>query len=460
MPNRSITPERATADEILDLAKARGSGTESEIRLLLPEGASANVLPVATAFEEGTGVRVIFREVPVDEVASRAMLESAAGRGSFDIALPATFAIPDLVEAGALQPLDQFVSEFEPAELNRGSLYSLGNRYKGRFYGYQTDGDVYLMFYNQKLMDDERLRGAYEDKFGRTLAVPETWEELDRQMQFLHDPEAKRYGGTLFRKSGYIEWEWWIRLHAKGVLPVDDEMHPAFNGPEGVQALEELIEASAWQSPRSATQGLFDNWKDFAEGNAYCNVGWGGTQKYLNGPNSNVRGKLSFGPTPGGKLGEQHVPVSYFNWGWNYVIARESRIPELAFLFTLYASLPEPSTVAVREAQGFFDPHRVEHYADEQIREVYSEPFLTQHEASMNACIPDFYMQGRDEYFALLGRYLGRANRGELEPERALLLAARGWDLLTDRLGREGQIEQWSMLKRSYPTAVLNAASR
>ena len=154
------------------------------------------------------------------------------------------------------------------------------------------------------------------------------------------------------------------------------------------------------------------------------------------------------------------MPVSYFNWGWNYVVARESKVQEMAYLFTLYASLPGPSTVAVREADGFFDPHRVEHYSDERILEVYTKEFLAQHEASMSACIPDFYVQGRDEYFALLGRYLDRANRGELEPDRALLLAARGWDLITDRLGREGQVEQWSLLKKSYPAAVLAASGR
>ena len=77
----------------------------------------------------------------------------------------------------------------------------------------------------------------------------------------------------------------------------------------------------------------------------------------------------------------------------------------------------------------------------------------------MASCIPDFYVQGRDEYFALLGRYLGRANRGEISSEKALLLAARGWDLITDRLGREGQIEQWTLLKKSYPRGVLAAAS-
>lgn len=448
-----------TAEERV-LARAREVAAEgAKLELLIPKGASANVLPVATAFEAATAVAVSLREVPVDDVASHVLLESAAGRASFDIALPPTFGIPDLVESGALRPLDDFVERHEAAHLGTGSLYALGDRYKGRFYGYQTDGDVYVLFYNRDILEDAGLRAAYEDRFGVAFEIPTTWEELDRQMEFVHDPERGRFGGTLFRKPGYIEWEWWIRLHAKGMLPVDDEMRPRFEGSEGVAALDELIRASSWQTPASASQGLFDNWKDFGSGHAYCNVGWGGTQKYLNGPRSELRGKLRFGPTPGGVVADRAFDVSYFNWGWNYVVASGSAAPELAYLFTLYASLPGPSTRSVRAADGFFDPHRIEHYEDEVIEEVYSREFLEQHRSSMSSCIPDFYVQGRDEYFAVLGRYLGRANRGEISSERALLLAARGWDLITDRLGREGQIEQWSHLKESYPRSVLEAAS-
>ena len=172
-----------------------------------------------------------------------------------------------------------------------------------------------------------------------------------------------------------------------------------------------------------------------------------------------MRGRLLFGPTPGGESQGQLLPVSYFNWGWNYVVANTSPVPELAYLFTLFASLPGPSTESVREAGGFFDPHREEHYEDSAVNAVYTDGFLAQHRESLGDCVPDFYLHGRDEYFAALGRYLDRANRGELAPARALLLASRAWEKITDRLGREGQAEQWLHLKRSYPRHVLDAVA-
>lgn len=449
----------ADADRITASARQLAGTGGKTLRLLLPRGSAANVSPVARLFEEQSGVRLSLREVAVDAVASTASLASVAGRPDFDIALPATFAIPDLVEGGMLLPLDDYVAKHEPPGLATGSLYRHGDRYKGRFYGYQTDGDVYLMFYNRDLLEDPALKSVYEDRAGRPLGVPTSWEELDGQLEFFSNSSDDRYGGTLFRIPGYVEWEWWLRLHAKGALPVDDEMNAQFHLEEGVAALEDLVRASAWLSPGSKAQGLFENWADFANGNTFCNLGWGGTQKYLRGPNSSLRDKLVIGPTPGGKRGELTCPISYFNWGWNYVISKHAEEPELAYLFTLFASLPEPSTLSVRARDGFFDPHRTEHYADDQVVDTYSQPFLHQHRASLANCIPDFYLQGRDEYFALLGLYVDRANRGELDPERALLLASRGWELITDRLGRDKQIEQWRNLKAAYPPQVLDFTS-
>lgn len=444
-----------TAESVLGKAKQLAAGRSPALRLLVPQGSFANIEENAKVFEQFSGVSIQVSEVPVDEVSSRAILENATGQAGFDIALPATFGLPDLVESGALLPLDDLAKQHEPPGLAEGSLYTLGDRYKGRFYGYQADGDVYLMFYNRAIMENEALRERYADALGLELRVPQTWEELDSQMRFMHDPDAGRYGGCLFRVPGYIEWEWWIRMHAKGQLPLDQDMHPLFTEEAGVLALEELIAASAWQSPSSDSQGLFENWHEYGGGGIYANIGWGGTQKYLQSSRSTVRGRLLYGPTPGGIVRDQLLPVSYFNWGWNYTVSSRCEEPDLAYLFTLYASLPDRSTVAVRAQDGFFDPHRSAHYGDAAVREVYGMPFLEQHQKSMQDCIPDLYLQGRDEYFTKLGRLLYRANQGELTPQRALHLAARSWEQTTDRLGRGAQVEQWKQIRASYPEHIL-----
>lgn len=430
-----------------------GTGTDP-LRILVPAGCEANLVTPAARFLAATGVSVELESVPVDEINPRLIARSLAASSTLDLALPATFGLPDLVEAGCLLDLDALAAQHEPEDFRNGWLYDTGDYFRGSLYGYQTDGDAYLMFYNRAFLEDEREAARYEARYGEVPAVPKTWEELDRLMAFFHRPDEGRYGGALFRNANYVVWEWWIRLHAKGLYPVGEDMSPRFEHPLAVQALEELVAASQSQYPGAKANGLTQNWEAYASGHSFCNIGWGGTQKYLNGAGSSVREHLLFGETPGGSVQGTPIRTPYFNWGWTYAVSATSRRPELAYLFALFACSPRASTEAVRARDGFFDPFRREHYDDPEIREVYSGPFLDVHQSSMEACIPDFYLQGAGEYWSILRRFLLQADGGQLEPARALEAAGHAWERISLRLGREKQSEQWGRLQERYPEAL------
>ena len=445
-------PRRGEESECLEHAAAHARG--KTLRLLVPEGSEANIRPVLREFSDSTGCDVQLESVPVDEVATFILLRSGMSDPGFDLALPPTFSIPDLVEADALLPLDGLAERFEPRGFSDQALYSLGDRYKDKLYGYQADGDAYVMFYRRDFLEDERERERFEGQHGYPLAVPKTWRELDAQIAFFHRPEEGMSGGCLFRNADYLGWEWWIRFHSKGLYPLDEDMNPRVATPAGVEALEELVACTRNLAPSTVGNGLFENWHEFASGNSYANIGWGGTQKFLNRPDSAVRDRLLFGPTPGAEFGGEPTPISYFNWGWNFVTARRTPSPELAYLFSLYASLSGPSTRAVRATDGFFDPHRPEHYDDPQIVDAYSAEFLEQHAQSLSTCIPDLYLQGRSEYVATLNRFLSLADQGTLSPKEALQVVDRSWQDITERIGRESQVQQWRFLKSRYPRAI------
>ena len=435
-------------------AAALAAGREVRLRLLVPNGSQGNIEPVVVAFTELTGIDVELIATAVDDINTKLMLDQMVGGDGYDLALPATFGIPELAEAGALLDLSAFAEAYEPTALREHSLYTVGDSYDGRLYGFQADGDAYLMFYNKPWLDNPDHQKRYEDWFGRPLAVPETWEELDRQMAFFHRPKSDRFGGALFRTPTYIAWEWWIRFHAKGFWPFDDEMTPQIDGEAGVLALEQLIAASRSLYPRASSAGLFDNWKAFAEGNIYCNIGWGGTQKHLNGPTSKLRGKLAFGVTPGGVVDGVKLVTPYFNWGWNYVVASKSTEPEVAYLFALFASSPTQSTHSVSDRRGYFDPHRPEHYADDGIVEAYSKPFLQAHETSMRNAIPDLYLDGHGEYFGALNEGIIAAQEGRKDAATAMRDTAKRWTIITHRLGEARQQAKWRALREKYPTQI------
>jgi multiple sugar transport system substrate-binding protein len=262
------------------------------------------------------------------------------------------------------------------------------------------------------------------------------------------------YGGALFRTQYFIAWEWWGRFHAKGFYPLADDLTPQINNDAGVAALEELVKASAYLYPGAKTNGLFENFEAFGEGDKFANIGWGGTQKYLNSEKSKIRGKLAFGNMPGGMVGGSLLQAPYFNWGWNYIVSAVSREPEISYLFSLFACSPAMSTIAVRDPAGYFDPTRAAHYEDAEIAKTYSPEFLVAHKASMASSIPDLYLKGQGEYFDELRVACAAADAGTKTPKQALDDCAASWERITRRMGARSQQVQWRFLKSSYPAAI------
>jgi multiple sugar transport system substrate-binding protein len=424
------------------------------LKIMQPSGSLGNVKPVADLFTQATGIKFDYLEVPLGEINQKVLLEAVSKSGSFDLALPASFGIPDLAESGILVNLDQFAQKYEPADYQKDALYVTGDYYKGSLYGYQTDGDTYLMFYNKPWLDNEEEKKGFADKHGYELKVPETWEQLDAMMAWFHRPDKGMYGGALFRTQYFIAWEWWGRFHAKGFYPLAEDLTPQINNDAGVAALEELVAASKHLYPGARTNGLFENFEAFGESDKFANIGWGGTQKFLNSDKSKIKGKLAFGSMPGGMVDGQLLRAPYFNWGWNYVVSSVSREPELAYLFSLYACSPAISTVAVRDPAGYFDPTRGAHYEDAEIQKTYSPEFLTAHKESMLHSIPDFYLKGQGEYFDELRVNIAAADAGSKQAKAALDDCAASWERITRRMGRRSQEVQWRFLKSIYPEGI------
>lgn len=437
-----------------DHAKQLSRQDTNTLSLLMPEGCGDNVAPVIASFREATGITVNTTETAVDDINTQLLLDTMSDSGGYDLALPATFGLPDLVAAHAIIPVSDFAKKYEPEGFRQGVLYDTGDSFDGDIYGFQADGDAYLMFYNKEFLEDPVEKDNYADRFGTALAIPETWQELDQQMAFFNRESEGKFGGLLFRTAGYLAWEWWVRFHAKGYWPLSESLEPQIHSDAGVEALEEMIRASQHLAPETKTLGLFANWERYSRGDVYCNIGWGGSQKYLNGENSAMRGKMSYGPTPGGNVDGKLLLTPYFNWGWNYVVTATSNAPELAYLFALFASSPAMSLTSVQQQGGYFDPFRPEHYEDPEIQRIYSRDFLKVHEQSLRSSIPDLYIANQGQYAQTLNSWLERALAGSVSPDEALNRVAQHWSLLNDRSDKQLQKERWLKLREKYPEAV------
>ena len=223
--------------EAAKAAKELAAGRKVSLTILQPSGSLGNVKPVADLFTAETGIEVEYLEVPLGEITQKILLEAVSRSGAFDIALPATFGIPDLAESGILVNLDQYAAKYEPEGFQDDALFAIGDYYKGSLYGYQTDGDTYVMFYNKDWLDDPEEQKGFAAKYGYDLKVPDTWQELDDMMAWFHRPDEGMYGGALYRTQYFLAWEWWGRFHAKGFYPLDDDLNPQINNAAGVAAL-------------------------------------------------------------------------------------------------------------------------------------------------------------------------------------------------------------------------------
>jgi len=300
--------------EVASRAKALTGDKAQLLRILIPTGCEANLAPVVARFKELAGITVALESVAVDEINTRLTLDTLGGNGNYDLALPATFGLPDLVASGAVSSLSAFAMKHEPTGYRDHILYAIGDSFDNELYGFQADGDAYTMFYLRDLLENKDEQARYADTYGEALATPATWADLDRQMAWFHRPDENIAGGLLFRTPGYLAWEWWVRFHAKGYWPLSETLTPQIHSDAGVAALEEMIRATEHLAPEVSSLGLTENWERFSRGNVYCNIGWGGTQKFLNKPGSAVRGRLGYGPTPGGIIdGELLLKSNYFN---------------------------------------------------------------------------------------------------------------------------------------------------
>ena len=435
-------------------ARQLADGRALNLRLLVPAGTGRSVDMVAFAFYQASGIRIEKIESPVDDINSDLALDHLSKTNRYDMALPSTFAVSDLAQNGVIIPVTPYTSKHEPDGFRDQILYGSGDTINGEIYGFQADGDAYLMFYNKPMLDDPRAQEDYGIRYGTPLSWPRTWAELDRQIAFFHRPEENQYGGLLFRTAGYVAWEWWVRFHAKGSWPFSADMEPLIANDAGISVLEDMISVTEYLHPDVSHLDLFSNWETYAGGGIYANIGWGGSQKYFQRKESSIRNKLEFGPTPGGMVDGTLLQTPYFNWGWTYVVTASCSDPEIAYLFNLFASSPEISTMAVRQFNGFFDPFRPEHYADPGIQATYSPEFLKVHRASLENSIPDLYLHRQSDYFQSLGAWLYRALNREVSPKKALQFVAQRWDAITKEAGKSTQIENWSHLRRSYPEDV------
>src|SRR5262245_32184156 len=132
-------------------------------------------------WEKATGVKLKVVEVATAEMFTKIMQEYRGGTGAYDALNVVPSWMPDLAQAGALEPLDAYVDKYG----YRDELKTIAPVYRdnqmtvnGKIYGFPDDGDVFILYYRKDVFGDPDVQKAFKDKLGYDLAPPTTWKQF------------------------------------------------------------------------------------------------------------------------------------------------------------------------------------------------------------------------------------------------------------------------------------------
>lgn len=388
-----------------------------EINILLETVPDTNyVLELLPQFEEKTGIKVNVEILTYVAMFEKLVpqLSSAKGQGTYDVIVVDKQWVGSFVGADWLLPLDENIerdgvdtsvyipSMFEMLGEVQGTTYMLP------FYNYAMG-----LYYRSDIFGDPELQAEYKEKFGTELRVPESNEEYVQVAEFLTrdedgDGDIDMYGTVqqLGRGVG-IHAEWANIFFSNGWYYSEDWV-ATVNGPEGVGALNTMIELYKKASPEGATGYFFDEQVGlFNEGKAATMFSYSTMYAPLNDPEaSTVAGNIEFTVAPGGHG---------VNGGWGWAIPRSASDYGAAWEFIKWV---ESAEIAKARAELGGSPTQAWLFKEADLIEKY--PFYPVEEEIIATGKPVPIIGGAAQMVDILIRELSLAVSEGKDPQQAM----------------------------------------
>lgn len=284
---------------------------------------------LAPAWQRETGGTLEVTAAPYDQLTSKQILDVQSGTGEFDVFDYFYFGLGDLVDAGALVDLTNWIDTNKAAIGVDGYLKSVYDPYTlldGKRYGLPYDGDVHILFYNAELLERYKVE------------PPKTWDEYDTvAAKITRDSHGAAYGAIVSGQQvpmilgcSYIN-----RLTGYGGELVDSAGKPALTSDASIAALRHLVDVAPVALPTPLQVGfdqantafltgqgaLLDTWTDMAlraeDPSASKIAGrWGAVSLPVGGTNTTPRTALDAGFGLGISTASKHqdAAAAFLNW--------------------------------------------------------------------------------------------------------------------------------------------------
>lgn len=337
-PTQTQTPEapveEAPAEELSPIEEwAKGVNDElggTEIKIAAASHPSTEAFKKMTPrFEEITGIKVVIDEMEEGALGQKLLLEMSAPTSDYDIIMSYPEAMPSMVDAEYLMPLDEFIqdSSLTPDWYDYEDIlqpYRDMLAIEGKHYGVPFAGETVFLFYQCDLFEEH----------GRE--VPKTMDELKETAAYFQE-NVEGVAGLSWRTR--VGWEmtymWSVFIFPFGGEMLDPTMTtPGFNKPETIASLQYMIDMMEYAPPGVESFSFSEAWDAFMQGKTAMMVEASAAAPEVENPEKSViAGNVCYAPMPAGPAGAYSGV-----WGWGYGIPNKSEKKEAAYAYMMYTT--------------------------------------------------------------------------------------------------------------------------
>jgi multiple sugar transport system substrate-binding protein len=237
---------------------------------------------LAREFTAETGLKVEVNQIPWSDFHNQVFLEFGSDRTAFDIVIGDS----QWIGRGATEGLYVELTDWLSSAVDMGTVHPRAAKYlceyptgSGRFYAAPCETDAVGFAYRKDWFEDPAERAAFQERYGRELTIPQSWEEFKQVAEFFTRPAENRYGCTILTGRGYDSlamgfqhflWDWGGDWGDPATFQVDGHV----NGDAAVAGLTAMKELMQYGPPTAAIQDYARSVENFNNGSSAMSMAY------------------------------------------------------------------------------------------------------------------------------------------------------------------------------------------
>jgi len=307
---------------------------------------------IISEYEQQSGIKVIIEKYPYETVVQKAMLDFTSGTRTYDLLSVPYEYLGRLVDKGYIQDIENYLADKEltPDDFDVDdivpALWKASAEWNGKKYGFPSNPCIMFMVYRKDLMENEEEKAAFKAQYGYELTVPKTPKEFYDVTEFFTRGKGEKLAGETLNENFYglatmskkhaaltcdfLNWAW---SFDGGIFDGSkDSGNLVVNSEKNLKALEYYKSLLKNAVPGSTDYTWDELTTAMQQGIIFAAIAFNDTMNAMeDSENSKVSGKLGYALTP-----SDGTPGAFLG-SWTYVIPKESKNPENAYKFLMWA---------------------------------------------------------------------------------------------------------------------------